>query len=368
MNPNLYPLLTKYGWNEYWQEVSSPSLSKSIRVSPARVIAQFSHSYSVMTEEGPHTASVAGKFEFLASKRSDYPAVGDWVWTEALPNEARSVIHAVLPRRTAMIRKAAGSAVEEQVVGANLDYLFIVNALNQDFNLRKIERYLILGWESGAQPVVLLTKSDLCPQPEAFAEQVRELSPGVPVHVVSALTEQGKESLNPYLGQGITIGITGSSGVGKSTLLNWLAGEPLQHTQDIREDDARGRHTTTHRELFLLGNGALVMDTPGMRELQLWEAHDGWQQAFADIERLAAECRFRDCRHEHEAGCAVHAALAEGSIDPKRLANYRKTAKELAYQARKERSAAGKRDKNKRPKSPGKADWRPDRSWDHAQD
>ncbi len=369
MNPITNELLAAYGWNEHWDQALA-ALDLPMRdYSPARVVAQFSHSYNLMTADGPHGASVTGKFEFLAAKRGDYPAVGDWVLAEPLPGEHRSVIHAVLPRRSAMVRKAAGAVVEDQIVGANLDYLFIVNALNQDFNLRKIERYMIAAWESGASPVVLLTKADLCADPEAFAEQVGNAAPGVPVHCVSALADAGKEALDAYLKPGATIGITGSSGVGKSTLLNWLAGKNLQLTQDIREDDARGRHTTTHRELFLLGGGALVLDTPGMRELQLWDARDGWQQAFADIELLASNCRFRDCKHDGEAGCAVLQALSSGELDPKRYANYRKTEKELAHLARKERSAAAKGSaKGKRPRSAGRADRRPNRLLEYMDD
>lgn len=272
---HLNETLRAYGWNSDWDRTLSQQNNELQRLSPARVIAQFSHSYNVMTESGEHSANVTGKFEFNAAKRGDYPAVGDWVMVDRLPNENRSVIHAVLPRRTAMVRKAAGNTIEDQIIGANLDYLFIVNALNQDFNLRKIERYLIAAWESGAQPVVLLTKADLCDQPERFVAEVENAAPGVPVHFISALRDQGKDALATYLKTGNTIGITGSSGVGKSTLLNWLSGKTLQEVQGIRESDARGRHTTTQRELFLLDNGALVMDTPGMRELQLWEANDG---------------------------------------------------------------------------------------------
>jgi len=358
-------VLSAYGWNAYWQEIYARTEEAARRLLPARVVAQFSHSYSLMTAEGQHGATVTGKFEFLAAKRSDYPAVGDWVLAEPLPGENRSVIHSVLPRRSAMVRKVAGQVVEEQIVGANLDYLFIVNALNQDFNLRKIERYLIAAWESGAAPVVLLTKADLCPDPESFIAQVESVAPGVPVHSLSAMYQIGREALAPYLKPGSTVAITGSSGVGKSTLLNWLAEQDLQLTQGIRDADARGRHTTTHRELFLLASGALVMDTPGMRELQLWEANEGWQQTFSDIEQLAENCRFRDCKHDREAGCAVLDALQTGELDPKRLANYRKTAKELAHLARKEKSAVAKASsKSKRPRPAGNADLRPGRMID----
>jgi ribosome biogenesis GTPase len=208
-----------------------------------------------------------------------------------------------------------------------------------------MERFLVAAWESGANPVVLLTKADLCDDPAKFAALVEGSAPGVPVLTVSALLDEGKDRLAAYMQPGKTIAVTGSSGVGKSTVLNWLAGAVKQATQGIREDDARGRHTTSHRELFLLPGGALLMDTPGMRELQLWDANDGWQQAFADIEGLAATCRFRDCKHEAEAGCAVQSAIAEGELDPLRFSSYKKTERELAHLARKEQTTAKQRDR-----------------------
>ncbi|MFC5472262.1 ribosome small subunit-dependent GTPase A [Cohnella suwonensis] len=358
--------LQAYGWNTYWEEVLAKHFPSNGRLVPARVVAQFSHSYNIMTEVGERSAVVTGKFEYNAAKRGDFPAVGDWVLAEPLPNERRSVIHAVLPRRTAMVRKVAGNIVEDQIIGANLDVLFIVNALNQDFNVRKIERYLIAAWESGAQPVVLLTKADLCDDPDAFVSEVESVAPGVPVYAVSALKNQGKENLSVFMSPGTTIGVTGSSGVGKSTLLNWFAGDDRQATQGIREDDARGRHTTTHRELFLLSDGALMMDTPGMRELQLWEANDGLQSAFSDIEELALRCRYRDCRHENDPGCAVSAAIRSGELDAKRLANYRKTSRELERIARKENAAvavrkdAKKKTAQSRPRQKNAAHWSDD--------
>ena len=345
MNNNQSERLYQYGWNDHWASCMNDEMIQSGLV-PARVIAQFTNQYRIITAEGESVAEVSGKFQFHAASRSEYPGVGDWTAVQPLQGEARAIIHAVLPRRSAMIRKAAGSVPEEQVIGANLDTLFIVNALNSDFNVRKIERYLITAWESGATPVVLLTKADLCEDTPDRIAAVCAAAPGVAVHAVSALQDEGKEALAAYMLPGRTLAVTGSSGVGKSTLLNWLAGDNLQQVQGIREQDARGRHTTTHRELFPLPCGAVMMDTPGMRELQLWEASSGWQEAFADIEELAAGCRFRDCTHDAEDGCAIKQAIEEGTLDAHRLGNYKKTGRELAHQARKEQSVSKRHKKS----------------------
>ncbi|REE57468.1 ribosome biogenesis GTPase [Paenibacillus taihuensis] len=339
--------LQHFGWNSQW-EASFAAATASLPAGcvPARVIAQFTNQYRIMTAGGELSAEVSGKFQFQASARSEFPAVGDWVAAAPMAGEKRAIIHGVLPRRSAMIRRAAGSVPEEQVIGSNIDTLFIVGALNGDYNVSRIERYLVLAWESGATPVVLLTKADLCDTVELSIAEVEAAAPGVPVHAVSAVADIGRDALSPYLQPGRTIAVTGSSGVGKSTLLNWLAGDELMQTQGIREDDARGRHTTTHRELFPLPGGFIMMDTPGMRELQLWDSADGWQEAFADIEELAASCRFRDCRHERELGCAVREALRSGALDERRYASYKKTGRELAHQLRKEQSVSKRQQKS----------------------
>lgn len=338
------PTLQTYGWSAHWQQQNETRRHESGLV-PARVIAQFTLQYRIIAEDGEYSAEVSGKFHYEAGSRGDFPAVGDWVLVQPLAGERRAIIHAVLPRRTAMIRKAAGPGVHEQIIGANIDTLFVVCALNDDFNLRKIERYLIAAWDSGAMPVLLLTKADLCEEVAARIAAVEASAPGVPVHAVSALQGEGIDQLAGYLRPGSTIAVAGSSGVGKSTLLNSLAGEERQRVQGIRENDARGRHTTTHRELFPIPGGAVMMDTPGMRELALWDAEDGLNEAFSDIEALAADCRFRDCKHEGEAGCAVRQAASEGTLDAKRLASYRKTSRELAHHARKESSASKRQQK-----------------------
>lgn len=228
---------------------------------------------------------------------------------------AHAVIHGVLPRHSIISRKVAGPTQEEQIVASNVDTLFLVSALNDDFNVRRMERYLIMAWNSGANPVILLTKADLCTDAELKMAEMQQAAPGVPVHVVSALLGDGREELQPYIGSGQTVALTGSSGCGKSTMVNWLSGRNLQLTQDVREGDSRGRHTTTHRELFVLPDGGIIVDTPGMRELQLWEDDGGLDLAFGEISTLAAECRFSDCTHKREEGCAVLEAAASGVLD-----------------------------------------------------
>ncbi len=339
-------MLQAYGWNEHWSLMAGQIPQQDKALVPARITAQFSKQYRIITQEGEQSAIVTGKYEYEAASKSDFPAVGDWVMVEPLQGESRAVIHQLLPRKSAVTRREAGSVPDEQIIAANMDTVFIINALNKDFNVRRIERYLIAVWESGAAPVVLLTKADLCESPGDHVAQVEAVAPGVPVHAVSSLMDQGKEQLQAYLVQGKTVAITGTSGAGKSTLLNWLSGQEMQRVQGIREEDARGRHTTTHRELFVLPGGAIMVDTPGMRELQLWDSEEGFEATFADIATLAKQCRFHDCRHETEAGCAVREALQDGTLDAKRYANYKKTERELAHIARKERVSTRRQNKS----------------------
>jgi ribosome biogenesis GTPase / thiamine phosphate phosphatase len=298
---------------------------------PARVAAQHRGAYTLFSELGELRAETAGRLAHLAEGAGDLPAVGDWVAVAPRLDEDAATIHHVLSRTTKFSRKVALDAAQEQVLAANVDTVFLVMSLNEDFNLRRLERYLTTAWESGAQPVVLLTKTDLCAEWELRALEVEAVALGVPVHPVSAPTGDGIETVRSYLSPGRTVALLGSSGVGKSTLANTLAGEELLATAPIREDDGEGRHTTRHRQLVPLPGGGLVLDTPGLRELQLWDASSGLSESFADVEELATQCRFSNCAHVTEPGCAVQAALEDGSLAPARWASYRKLGRELAH-------------------------------------
>lgn len=342
--------LQELGWNPEREKAFRESGLEQVR--PGRIIADHGHKYRVATERGEGWAEMSGRLQFDLGERSEFPAVGDWVALRFLGETGGdAVIHGLLPRSSRISRRAAGSVPTEQVVAANVDLLFLVAALNLDFNLRRLERYLIMAWNSGASPVIVLSKADLCDEPERYVAEAESVAPGVPVIAVSALEDLGREQVDALLKPGVTVALTGSSGAGKSTILNWMAGEDVQKTQAIREDDSRGRHTTTHRELFVLPQGAVMIDTPGMRELQLWDDDGGWSEAFGDIEELAKGCRFGDCRHQREAGCAVREALQNGQLERRRFENYLKTQRELKFQAAKEQT----RQRSARAATSGKA-------------
>ena len=297
---------------------------------PARVAAQHRGAFVVYVEGGERPAEVAGRLRHAAATAADLPAVGDWVAVEDRPGAAAATIHAVLERSTAFSRKAAGEATAEQVVAANVDLVFVVSAFGEDLNLRRLERFLASGWESGAQPVIVLNKSDLAQDLPTVVAEVEAVAFGVPVHVVSCLDAVGLEELAAYPAGGRTVALLGSSGVGKSSLLNRLLGWERQPVQGLR-GGGKGRHTTTHRELVPLPGGGLVLDTPGMRELGLWNAGAGVEETFADVAELAASCRFSDCAHDTEPGCAVRAAIVEGLLAEERLESYRKLQRELRH-------------------------------------
>ncbi len=295
-----------------------------------RVISQYKDIYKVVTENGELTAEISGKIRFEVRKLSDYPAVGDFVMLDRNEDSSgNAILHHVVTRKSAFIRKAAGTGNDEQIVAANIDTVFICMSLNHDFNLRRVERYLGVAWDSGALPVIVLTKADLCENLPQKLLELEAVSCGVEVLVTSSMSEDGYVSVKNYTGYGKTIAFIGSSGVGKSTLINRLIGENTLETQKIRKDD-RGRHTTTRRELIILPGCGVVIDTPGMRELGI-EGAD-LSRTFADIDELSTKCRFQDCTHASEPNCAVQKAIRDGLLSVERLASYVKLKKEAKYE------------------------------------
>lgn len=326
--------LELWGWSDFFANHFAPYRQQGFSV--ARVVIECRNSYILQSENAEISAEITGKLRYRASDRQDFPAVGDWVVIRTREKEGTATIHEILPRKSKFSRKAAGSETTEQIVATNIDTVFLVSGLDGDFNPRRIERYLILAWESGANPVIVLNKADVCPNLENCLAEVEAVALGVPIITISAASNQGLETLQPYLQPGQTVALLGSSGVGKSTITNQLLGETVQAVQTVRQRDNRGKHTTTHRELLRLPTGGLIIDTPGMRELQIWSGEEGISESFADIAELAQQCRFRDCQHEHEPGCAVRQALQEGSLDASRFANYQKLQKEIKYMERKQ--------------------------------
>jgi len=338
-------MLQQAGWDEVWEEKFSDFVGKGL--SPARVLAQHRHSFSLWTGSGETDGEIAGALLYRA-EAGGLPVVGDWVAVRQYAPTDVAIITDVLPRKTKFSRKASGPAGEEQVIAANIDLLFIVCGLDHDYNLRRLERYLVAASQSGAQPIIVLNKADLCSDLSfdlrARIADAKAIAAGVPVLAISALSQSGRyeaaDTLLPMIAAGKTAALVGSSGAGKSTIVNQLAGTAAQTTQPTRQSDSRGRHTTTHRELFFLPTGGLLLDNPGMRELQLW-AQDFRQgspqsavdEAFPEIEAMAAACAFRDCTHTAEPDCAVQAALISGEIEEGRWRSYLKLRRELRHAA-----------------------------------
>ncbi len=328
--------LAALGWQEFFETRFEASRKEGLE--PARVAREERDLFGVYSVRGRLAAEVSGRVRHEARSRAELPAVGDWVAIEVPPGGGTAVIHAVLPRRSRISRHQAGPVTEEQIIAANIDVAFLVSGLDggRNFHLPTLQRYATLAWESGAVPVALLNKRDLCANVEACVADAEGAVPGVPVHAISALLGQGLDDLRQYLAAGKTAVFLGRSGVGKSMLINRLVGRDLLPVGEVRESDREGRHVTTWREMILLPSGGIVIDTPGIREIQLWGDGAGVSAEFPDIEELALGCRFSDCRHITEPGCAVKAALDAGTLDAARLENYRKLHKEMEHLARKQ--------------------------------
>lgn len=318
--------LYELGLNSFFEQEAD--LYKELHL--ARVSVQHKDLYMVITQNGDIRAEISGKLQFLGRESLDYPAVGDWVMVDRIENiSGNAIIHHRLQRKSVLLRKSAGKSQDSQIIAANIDLVFVCMSLNNDFNLRRLERYLAIVWDSGAKPVVVLTKSDLCKDLSAKLSEVYNIAIGVDVLVTTAVQEDGYVQVSKYLSSGITVAFIGSSGVGKSTLINRIIGKDSLATRKIRADD-KGRHTTTYRQLLVVPSGGIVIDTPGMRELQLDSAD--LSSSFSDIEELAKHCRFSDCAHLKEPGCAVKKAVEKGELSIERLNNYLKLEKELFYQ------------------------------------
>ncbi|WP_221641304.1 ribosome small subunit-dependent GTPase A [Listeria booriae] len=319
-------IINNYGFTDFFE---AQTLQEGLV--PARVTAVFRDFFKVISKDGEHLAKLK-YVAFMGAMNTELPAVGDFVALESYPQDT-SLIHGVLDRKT--VFKRSDPAGGEQLVAANFDYVFIVSSLNHDFSMNRLERYLTIAWDSGAKPVIILTKADLSDDVAQIVTEIELVAYGVPVFPVDNLSKRGFEAIETFLKPGETVVLLGSSGVGKSSFINALSGESLMKTNGIREDDSKGKHTTTHRELHLLHTGLIVIDTPGMRELGIGQASDGLGETFQDIEDLATRCKFRNCQHGTEPECAVQAALADGTLPEAHYTNWVKLKRELAYFERK---------------------------------
>lgn len=322
------PNLSILGWNASLAATFAQSAAADLI--PGRVVLEHNHVYRVLTDDSEWLAEAAGRLKFQASGRGELPAVGDWVGVRPASDGQHAVIRLILPRRSVFSRKAAGRPTEEQVLAANIDDVFLVSSLELAPKLRSLERYLLLARQSGARPVILLNKADVAEDLPAAVAEVVTMAPDVPVHAVSARDGRGFEALDAYLEVGRTVALLGPSGAGKSTIVNRLAEREVVPTGEVRDWDARGRHTSVHRELKILDRGGILIDTPGLRELQAWDNDASLEEVFADVDAFGGECRFRDCRHASEPGCGVKAAVEDGRLDAGRYASFLQLAEERA--------------------------------------
>lgn len=337
--------LKEYGWTSFFSDPFEVYRDQGLL--PGRVVLEGRGGYLLHSGEGEVNASTTGRLKHRADGAGDLPAIGDWVAFAPPLHAGKATIRAVLPRKSKLSRKVAGPRAEEQMVAANMDIVFLVMGLDGNYSLRRMERMLTMAWESGALPVVVLNKKDLCTDPASRQREVETVAPGVSVLMLSAFEDSGLAQIRSFLREGETVALVGSSGVGKSTLINRLMKREMMPTQQVRAKDDHGRHTTTHRALFKLPEGGLLIDNPGIRELQLWSLPDALREAFEDIDALAAGCRFRDCSHEREPGCAVAAAVEQGALPSERLASFRSLEKELRHLALKQDQGLERAEKKK---------------------
>lgn len=334
--------LETYGWDKFFASNFAAHAERGLKA--GRVYLEDRRTFWLYTEEGELRAQVSGRLAHHSRSRADLPAVGDWVaYDMKAAEKTRTSIHAVLPRISKFSRKVAGSAHEEQIVGANIDTVFLVSGLDNDFNLRRIERYLVMVAASGSNALIVLNKADLCDDLEKRLADVRSVARDVPVVAISAKAGSGMDSLEEFLGAGETVALIGSSGVGKSSIVNNLLGYRRQDVGEVRESDDRGTHTTTKRELMVLPSGSLILDTPGMRELQFWFNVDSLDEVFDDVAELAAKCFYSDCDHSATADCSIQQALATGELEETRWESYKKLATELEAIAEDQRTKSSRR-------------------------